>query len=310
MRQPRTTVLGHPKMSTVAHADGDASALQEQVWRQLKETGLSDIPSEAFPFDDPFAGTAALFGVESAPMLGPATRFTLKYNKALEAYLKARRLGLETRPVLPGPLTFLQVLGEGHSGFDALRLLDALLEPYAELLERLATAGAQEVQLDEGALVTRSSPAVLRKMAYAYAWLGTLSHRPRLLVCLCSGEAGPALAVLAESKVESVALDFVTSPGNLRALAGVGGLPRKRVVVGVVDGRNGVPVDRPRALATCAMVLGLVDQLVVAASCPTMRPPPVGVPQPEALCLARQIAEHVVNLGNALGASTDVGPPQ
>ncbi|MEV4889529.1 protein kinase [Nonomuraea sp. NPDC055795] len=151
-------------------------------------------------------------------------------------------------------------------------LLEAFLEPYAELLERLATAGAQEVQLDEPA---PAHPTDLRRLARVYRRLGELSNRPRLMVCLCSGEAGPALTVLGRSRVESIALDFVTAPGTLDALTRMGGLPRTTVVAAVVDGRS--PHNRPvkTAAATCATISGLADRLVVAASCSPHQPAPL-----------------------------------
>ncbi|MFI9550070.1 hypothetical protein [Nonomuraea endophytica] len=104
--------------------------------------------------------------------------------------------------------------------------------------------------------------------------MGELSNRPRLLVCLCSGDAGPALGVLGTSRVESVALDFVTTPGNLDALTRMGGLPRTTVVAAVVDGQSPHAEPVETAAATCAKVSGLVDRLVVAASCsPHQRAP-------------------------------------
>ncbi|MFD9941256.1 hypothetical protein ACFWYW_44700 [Nonomuraea sp. NPDC059023] len=239
MRQ-RTTVLGRPA----------ATADLWEGWRNFRLTDL--------PLHDPAFASAATFGVTGP--LTRATRFRLDRNAPLAAYHEVRRLGFEMRPVLPGPLAFLRSMGGDHR----LRLLDAFLEPYAELLERLATAGAQEVQLDEP---PPADPADLRHLAYAYERLGELSNRPRLLVCLCSGEAGPALAVLGASRVESIAVDFVTTPGNLDGLARLGGLPRTTIVAAVVDGCSPGTGQVDTAVTTCAAVSELADQLVVAASC-------------------------------------------
>ncbi|MFI6541209.1 hypothetical protein ACIBHY_52775 [Nonomuraea sp. NPDC050547] len=256
MRQ-RTTVLGRPATTT-------------GLWEGWRALGLTDLPLHHPTFRSP-----ATFGVAEGSALTPATRFRLDHGAPLAAYLAVRRLGFEVRPVLPGPLAFLRSTGgrsAGGPGFDPLSLLEAFLEPYAELLERLATAGAQEVQLDEPA---PADPAGLRRLARVYRRLGELSNRPRLMVCLCSGEAGPALAVLGGSRVESIALDFVTAPGALDALTRMGGLPRTTVVAAVVDGRSPHTGPVESAAATCATISGLADRLVVAASCSPRQPAPL-----------------------------------
>ncbi|MEV4897847.1 hypothetical protein AB0K48_51785, partial [Nonomuraea sp. NPDC055795] len=122
MRQ-RTTVLGRPATTT-------------GLWEGWRDLGLTDLPLHHPAFRSP-----ATFGVAGGSALTSATRFRLDHGAPLAAYLAVRRLGFEVRPVLPGPLAFLR--GTGGSGFDPLSLLEAFLEPYAELLERLATAGAQ-----------------------------------------------------------------------------------------------------------------------------------------------------------------------
>ncbi|GIH25551.1 hypothetical protein Aph01nite_38610 [Acrocarpospora phusangensis] len=77
------------------------------------------------------------------PELGPDIRFRLDWSKPLSEYLEAKELGLETRPVFLGPLSFLLLGKPVVSGFVPLRLLDGLVEVYAELLERLAAAGGR-----------------------------------------------------------------------------------------------------------------------------------------------------------------------
>jgi 5-methyltetrahydropteroyltriglutamate--homocysteine methyltransferase len=78
--------------------------------------------------------------------------FGLTTNRPLEAFREAKALGIHTRPVLLGPVTFLK-LGKTRDGSDALDLLDALLPVYARILEELAGAGADWVQIDEPCLV-------------------------------------------------------------------------------------------------------------------------------------------------------------
>ncbi|WP_396451032.1 5-methyltetrahydropteroyltriglutamate--homocysteine S-methyltransferase [Actinomadura sp.] len=245
------------------------------------------------------------------PELGPDTRFRLADGaaaKPLAEYREAKALGIETRPVLVGPLTYLLLAKPSTPGFRTLELLDGLVDVYAEILERLAGSGAQWVQLDEPALVEDRGEEEIRALARAYARLGQLSCRPHLMVATYFGAIeADALRVLAGSRVEAVALDFVAGPGNVDVLASVGGLPRKTLVAGVVDGRNVWRTDVRKALSTCASVLGLVDQIVVGTSCSLMHVP-LDLDRETALdprvrgrlAFARQKVDEVVAIGRAL----------
>ena len=138
---------------------------------------------------------------------------------------------------------------------------------YAEVLADLRRAGAEWVQLDEPALVQDRSPAELNAAARAYRDLGVLSDRPKLLVASYFDRLGEALPVLAKAPVDGLALDFTdATAANLDALAAVGGLPGKRLVAGVVDGRNIWVNDLEKSLATLGTLLGLAEQVDVAAS--------------------------------------------
>ncbi|MFB4305297.1 5-methyltetrahydropteroyltriglutamate--homocysteine S-methyltransferase [Actinomadura sp. GTD37] len=252
------------------------------------------------------------------PELGVDTRFRLADGaaaKPLAEYREARALGVETRPVLVGPLTYLLLAKPAEEGFRPLDLLDGLVDVYAEVLERLAGSGAQWVQLDEPALVADRSEAEIDALARAYTRLGRLTSRPRLMVATYFGTIGAdALRVLGRSRVEAVGLDLVAGPGNVDVLASVGGMPRKTLVAGVVDGRNVWRTDPGRALAACASVLGLVDRVVVGTSCSLMHVP-LDLDAETALdpavrgrlAFARQKVAEVVALGRAL--SEDVPVP-
>ncbi|MFE3239388.1 5-methyltetrahydropteroyltriglutamate--homocysteine S-methyltransferase [Kitasatospora indigofera] len=211
------------------------------------------------------------------PELGPDTVFAANPAKPVGELREALALGHRARPVLVGPLTYLLLAKPAPGvdpGFQPLTLLDRLLPVYAELLAGLRAAGADWVQLDEPALVQDRTPAELNAAARAYRDLGALTDRPRILVATYFDRAGAALPVLAKAPVEGLGLDF-TGPaaGNLDDLAAVGGLPGKRLVAGVVDGRNIWINDLEKSLATLATLLGLAGQVDVAPSCSLLHVP-------------------------------------
>ena len=254
------------------------------------------------------------------PEFGPDTVFRLAATpKPLVELTEARELGIVTRPVLVGPVTFL-LLAKPADGvpaaFDRLTLLDRLLEVYAELLDELEAAGAEWVQLDEPAFVQDRSPAELDALGRAYDRLGALTGtpaRPKLLVSSYFDHLGDALGVLAGAPVDGIGLDLTRDGArNLELLAAAGGVGDRTLVAGVVDGRNVWVNDLERSLSTLATLLGLAGEVVVSTSC-SLQHVPIDLDAEQALdpeirpwlAFARQKVAEVVTLARGLAEGTD-----
>ncbi|WP_043262800.1 5-methyltetrahydropteroyltriglutamate--homocysteine S-methyltransferase [Streptomyces sp. CT34] len=249
------------------------------------------------------------------PELGPDTVFTANSAKQVGELTEALALGLTARPVLVGPVTYLLLAKPAPgvaAGFDPLTLLDRLLPVYAEVLADLRAAGAAWVQLDEPALVQDRTPAELGAAARAYRALGALTDRPQLLIASYFDRLGDALPVLADAPVEGLALDFTeAAAANLDALAAVGGLPGKRLVAGVVNGRNIWVNDLEKSLATLGTLLGLADRVDVSASCSLLHVPLDAAAERDIepqilrwLAFARQKTAELVTLAKGLTHGT------
>ncbi|MEU9227951.1 5-methyltetrahydropteroyltriglutamate--homocysteine S-methyltransferase [Streptomyces massasporeus] len=250
------------------------------------------------------------------PELGPDTVFTANSAKPVTELKEALTLGLTARPVLVGPVTYL-LLAKPAPGvpadFEPLTLLDRLLPVYAEVLADLRAAGAAWVQLDEPALVQDRTPAELNGAARAYRDLGALIDRPRLLVASYFDRLGDALPMLAKAPVDGLALDFTESAAaNLDALAAVGGLPGKRLIAGVVNGRNIWVDNLEKSLSTLGTLLGLADRVDVAASCSLLHVPLDSARERDIdpqilrwLSFAQQKTSEIVTLARGLAQGTD-----
>ncbi|MFG2193349.1 5-methyltetrahydropteroyltriglutamate--homocysteine S-methyltransferase [Streptomyces sp. NPDC048639] len=251
------------------------------------------------------------------PELGPDTVFRTDSAKQTAELKEALALGLTPRPVLVGPVTYL-LLAKPAPGvaadFDPLTLLDRLLPVYANVLADLRAAGAEWVQLDEPALVQDRTPAELNAAERAYRDLGALTDRPKLLVASYFDRLGAALPILAKAPVDGLALDFTESAAsNLEALAAVGGLPGKRLVAGVVNGRNIWVNDLEKSLATLGTLLGLAGCVDVSASCSLLHVPLDTAAERDIdprvlrwLAFARQKTAEVVTLAKGLSEGTAV----
>ncbi|GAA4079606.1 5-methyltetrahydropteroyltriglutamate--homocysteine S-methyltransferase [Streptomyces hundungensis] len=250
------------------------------------------------------------------PELGPDTVFTADSTKQVAEFEEALALSLTARPVLVGPVTYL-LLAKPAPGtaadFEPLTLLDRLLPVYAEVLADLRAAGAEWVQLDEPALVQDRTPAELNAAERAYRDLGALTNRPKLLVASYFDHLGEALPVLAKAPVEGLALDFTgAAAANLDALAAAGGLPGKRLVAGVVNGRNIWINDLRRSLATLGTLLGLADRVDVSASSSLLHVPLDAAAERDIepqilrwLAFARQKTAEIAVLAKGISQGTD-----
>src|SRR5919106_2003842 len=146
------------------------------------------------------------------PELGPDTGFSLSSTKPFDEHAEAQEeLGIDTVPVLVGPVSFL-LLSKPADGvgedFDALSLLEPLVEVYAEVIERLAAQGATWVQLDEPCFVEDRSERELDALRLAYEELCRVKERPRILVKTYFDHVGEAYSVLRDSPIEGIGLDF------------------------------------------------------------------------------------------------------
>ncbi|MFF8618771.1 5-methyltetrahydropteroyltriglutamate--homocysteine S-methyltransferase [Streptomyces sp. NPDC015350] len=249
------------------------------------------------------------------PELGPGTVFDANSAKQVAELKEALALGLTARPVLVGPVTYLLLAKPAPgvpAGFEPLTLLDRLLPVYAEVLADLRAAGAEWVQIDEPALVQDRTPAELNAAEHAYRTLGALADRPRLLIASYFDRLGDALPVLAKAPVEGLALDFTeAAAANLDALAASGGLPGKRLVAGVVNGRNVWINDLQKSLSSLGTLLGLADRVDVAASCSLLHVPLDAAAERDIdpqilrwLAFARQKTAEIVTLAKGLTQGT------
>ena len=216
------------------------------------------------------------------PELAPGQRFSLAGDKPVAEFREAQDLGITTRPVLVGPLTFLWLskpaqagqAGGGHEGAP-LALLDNLLPVYGELLQRLAGAGAQWVQLDEPILALDLPQEVRSAFPRAYEALAGAAPGLKLFLATYFGDLGENLDLALDLPVDALHLDLVRGPGQLdRALAR--GVPSQlSLSLGVVDGRNVWRTDLDRALTQverAAAALG-PDRVLVAPSCSLLHVP-------------------------------------
>jgi 5-methyltetrahydropteroyltriglutamate--homocysteine methyltransferase len=180
------------------------------------------------------------------PEFSADQHFGLRGDKPLAELREARTLGLEARPVVLGPVSFLK-LGKRTDGGDPLDLLGRLLPAYARLLAELRAAGAGWVQLDEPCLALDLDEDDYRAYLHAYQALAR-GDGPRRLLATYFGDLRGNLALVASLPVDGLHVDLVRAPEQLDAV--LSSVPADRALsLGLVDGRNIWRADLDAALA-------------------------------------------------------------
>ncbi|CAM6017462.1 unnamed protein product [Sphagnum balticum] len=176
------------------------------------------------------------------PELGPETKFSYSSQKAVNEYREAKKLGIETVPVLVGPVTYLLLSKAEKSApkhFDLLSLLDSILPVYKEVIRELKEAGAKWVQLDEPILVLDLEASKLEAFKKAYSFLGADLGGVKLLLETYFADI-PAAAyktIIGLEHVSAIGVDLVRGAKTLNLIKEFG-LSGKTLFAGLVDGRN------------------------------------------------------------------------
>ncbi len=198
--------------------------------------------------------------------------FRLGSTKPVDEFLEARALGIHTRPVLIGPVSFL-LLGKSAAGLDQLSLLSDILPIYREMLQRLAAAGADWVQFDEPCLVLDLDSRADTAYEFAYNELAATSSL-KLMLTTYFGALRENLGTVLQLPVAGVHVDLVRSPEQLGEILSY--FPAdKTLSLGVVDGRNIWRTDLDAALTLSQPALDKLglERLQLAPSCSLLYTP-------------------------------------
>ncbi|XP_073289925.1 5-methyltetrahydropteroyltriglutamate--homocysteine methyltransferase [Primulina huaijiensis] len=207
------------------------------------------------------------------PELGPDVKFSYASHKAVNEYKEAKRLGIDTVPVLIGPVTYL-LLSKPAKGvektFPLLSLLDKILPIYKEVIAELKAAGASWVQFDEPTLVLDLEAHQLEAFTKAYAELeSSLSGLSVLVETYFADVPAAAFKTLTSlSGVTGFGFDLVRGTKTIDLIKS--GFPYgKFLFAGAVDGRNVWANDLNASLITLQSLESIVgkDKLIVSTSC-------------------------------------------
>ena len=170
------------------------------------------------------------------PKFEEETVIQLSTTKIFDEFLEAQALGIQTRPVLIGPFTLLQLSDYGGQA-RADDFVADLVTAYQAVFRQLKDIGADWIQLDEPALVKDINPEEKDLFARLYQQLLADKDDIKVLLQTYFGDVRDVYDVIVQLPLEAVGLDFVEGVKNVDLVAS--GFPDDKILhAGVVNGKN------------------------------------------------------------------------
>ncbi|MDF1739141.1 MAG: 5-methyltetrahydropteroyltriglutamate--homocysteine S-methyltransferase [Verrucomicrobiales bacterium] len=211
------------------------------------------------------------------PEFDDASQFQISSSKVFDEFIETTELGLNAKPVLIGPLTYLVLGKEVNSTgeFDRFELADALIAVYVDVLKKLHRLGAKMVQIDEPAVVLDLDERHREILQKAYVEFARQVPGLEIQVAAYFGELRENLSPFLDLPVAGLHLDAVRGRSEIEsAISRLKG-KNKFLSLGVVEGRNVWKTNLKAALKLlrhAADELG-ENNLLVAPSCSLLHVP-------------------------------------
>jgi len=236
------------------------------------------------------------------PEMNKVVQFTLNSEKSVKAFRLAKSNGITTRPVILGPVTFLSISKSGETGFLPIQLIDQLIPIYLDLLNELFKTGVEWLQLDEPVLCTDLSPMQMEAYQYMFTKIGSLQHRPKILLTSYFADQTSNKTLLKESPFEGLHLDLIHS--KIEDFLDI--IPPGKVLsLGVINGRNVWCANRLQAKSVIEYTMKNLNpsELIISPSCSLMHiPQDISLEQhlPEAIAEKMAFAKQKLEEINSL----------
>lgn len=164
-------------------------------------------------------------------------QFSLFSEKIINEYYEAKQLGIETKPVLIGPISYLLLGKEKEAGFNRLDLIEALLPVYEQVINTLKKHGVKWIQFDEPFLALDLDERARSLYTVVYKRLTKSAGDVKLLVATYFEGLKDNLAEALSLPINTLHIDLVRAPQQLDAI--LAHIPENLILsIGVVDGRN------------------------------------------------------------------------
>jgi len=210
------------------------------------------------------------------PEFSPDQTFQCLSSKIFDEFEEAKSVGINTKPVLIGPVSFLLLGKEKDTpdGFHRLDLLDELLPVYQKILSKLENMAVEWLQIEEPFLCLDLDKKARAAFRQAYQALDKDRSNLKLLLTTYFEKLGRNTGLTCDLPVDGLHIDLVDAPGQLDEV--LGKLDDQTVLsLGLINGRNIWKTDLERVekiIRKAEKILGN-ERLMLAPSCSLLHCP-------------------------------------
>ncbi len=216
--------------------------------------------------------------------------FKLLKNRPLDSYKFAKeKLGIDTKPVIVGPFTYVWLgkVPQKQEGTLLIHMVKANETPrfkelvfsaskiYNQILKELESNGAKAVQLDEPALVLDLDESDIEILIEAYKILTSGLKEIEVFVQTYYESLSNYEKIVYELPVAGIGLDFTINDEIFENLKKFGFPLDKKLIAGIVSGRDPWKIDFSKTTDLLHQILKFVseDRLILSNSSPLFHLP-------------------------------------
>jgi 5-methyltetrahydropteroyltriglutamate--homocysteine methyltransferase len=204
--------------------------------------------------------------------LDDSTQIKLTGTKPLDLYKEAADAGVQTKPTLIGPYTFLK-LATYKGKKQAADFADDTAAAYSELVQKLSALGAQWVQFEEPSLVKDMSEEDIGLFVSLYQKILCSKGTVKLLLQTYFGDVRDCCEQLFSLDFDGIGLDFTEGKKSLE-LVMKNGFPKGKVLfAGVVCEKNIWRNDYQKTAGIIRELKKFADDIVITTSCSLLHVP-------------------------------------
>lgn len=206
------------------------------------------------------------------PELYDDTEIKLQNHNFLSEYQQAKAIGIRTKPVIIGAVTFLKLAS--YLGTKQLEdYVEAIIEVYSDILKSCDEEGVQWVQIDEPILVTdlKTEDVALFKRIYK----AVLKNKGNVKVLLQTyfGDIRECYEEAIELPFDGIGLDMIEGKKTEALLESCGFPKNKQLFAGLINGKNIWKYNAKKKLAQLNRLKKYTDNIVISTSCSLLHVP-------------------------------------
>ena len=205
------------------------------------------------------------------PELDDETRFELDFSRLAEQISRARADGLEVRPVVIGPFTFLK-LARLKGKKNIADYLPGIAEIYKRLLAEIAKVHRGWIQIDEPQLVKDVSAEDAALFTRLYESL-LAEKQNKILLQTYFGDVRDCYSQIISLPFDGVGLDFIEGKKSFELLQKYGFPKEKILFAGLVNGKNIWRADYAAKLAALKKITAVAPSVTLSTSCSLLHVP-------------------------------------